>query len=56
MKDLTQEELLEINGGLNITGTVVNAFTNAGKFIYSLGQGLGGALRRIGGRNLCPLK
>lgn len=49
------EELMQIVGGFNITGTIINAFTSAGKFIYSLGQSLGSAIRRIGNNNVCQI-
>ena len=48
-------ELNEIVGG-GLTGTIVNAFIGAGRFIYGLGQSLGSGLRRIGTNNLCPLR
>ena len=49
-------ELMLIVGGFNITGTIVNAFVSAGKFIHSLGQSLGSAVRRLGTGNLCQIK
>ena len=48
-------DLMLIVGGFNITGTIINAFTSAGKFIYSLGQSLGSAIRRIGNNNICQV-
>jgi len=56
MKPLKAKELVIIIGGASLTGTFINALTNAGKFIYSLGQSFGSSLRRIGDNNLCPLK
>jgi len=50
-----EQELMLIVGGFNITGTIVNAFVSAGKFIYSLGQSFGSAIRRIGSKNICPI-
>lgn len=52
-KITNDEELMCIIGGFNWTGTVINAITSAGKFIYSVGQSLGSSLRRIGSKNLC---
>ena len=49
------ELMLIVGGGINITGTLVNAFLSVGKFIYQLGQGLGSSLRRIGSKNLCKI-
>lgn len=49
------QELMLIVGGFNITGTIINAFVSAGKFIYSLGQSFGSAIRRLGTRNVCQI-
>ena len=54
MNILSEKELYEINGG-GISGTLINAITSAGKFIYNLGQALGSSIRRIVGGNYCPL-
>lgn len=54
-KIFNEEDLMLIVGGFNITGTIVNAFISAGKFIYSLGQSLGTSLRRIGTNNICRI-
>lgn len=51
----SEKELMLIVGGFNITGTIINAFTSAGKFIYNLGQSLGSAIRRIGNNNVCQI-
>lgn len=56
MTELNNNELLEVIGGFSITGTIINAATNAAKFIYSAGQAFGSSLRRIGGKSLCPLR
>lgn len=55
MNKMNQNELLLMVGGFNITGTIVNAFLSAGKFVYSLGQSLGSAIRRIGSNNVCQI-
>ena len=49
------EKLMMIVGGFNLTGTIVNAFLSAGKFIYTLGQSFGSAIRRIGSKNVCKI-
>ena len=56
MEELKTNELLEIVGGFSITGTLINSVISAGKFLYSIGQGFGSSLRRIGGNGLCPLR
>ena len=53
MQKLTEEELITLVGGFSITGTIINAFTSAGKFIYSMGQHFGGAIRRISTNKMC---
>lgn len=56
MKKINNEnELMLIIGGFSITGTIVNAFLNVGKFVYSLGQSLGTSLIRIGSKKICPI-
>lgn len=50
-----EQELMLIVGGFSITGTIVNAFLNVGKFVYSLGQSLGTSLIRIGSNKVCPI-
>ena len=49
------QELLVMMGGFNVTGTIVNAFLSAGKFIYTLGQSFGSSIRRIGSNYLCRI-
>lgn len=56
MKKLEKQDLVMIIGGFNFTGVLIKEITNAGKFIYSLGQAFGSSLRRIGERNVCPIK
>ena len=46
--------LLKIEGG-SLSATVLNYFSNALKTVYNIGQSLGGAIRRIATRNVCPL-
>lgn len=47
-------ELSKINGG-GIGATVLNYLSNAVKTFYSIGQDLGGAIRRIATGKTCPL-
>ena len=56
MKRLTEEELILVVGGFNITGTIVNAFVSAGKFLIDSGRRLGTAIRRISGNNMCSCR
>ena len=47
-------ELSKINGG-GLGATFLNYLANAVKTVYSIGQDLGGALRRIATGKTCPL-
>ncbi len=42
-------------GGLNITGSIINYFTVFIKTVYGIGQGLGGAVRRIATKKVCSI-
>ena len=58
MKKLKKQELVLVAGGINLrtlTGTLINAFVKAGKYIYELGRSFGSSVRRINEKNLCPL-
>ncbi len=46
--------LLKVEGG-SISASILNYLSTALKTVYSIGQGLGGAIRRIATRNVCPL-
>ena len=51
---LKDNELNEINGG-GLGATFLNYLANAIKTVYSIGQDLGGAVRRIATGKICPL-
>lgn len=55
MNKLNNNELDVIDGGATLSGTLINAITGAGKFIYGIGQALGSSIRRIAGGNYCSL-
>lgn len=55
MTVINNEKLETIEGGQSITGTLVNAFTSAGKLIFDIGKSLGSSMRRIFSRNLCQI-
>lgn len=52
---LTKKQLLSINGGMKISGTLINSFAKGINAILSLGRSLGTAIRRIGSNSICPL-
>ena len=46
--------LLKVEGG-SISASVINYLTIAMKTVYSIGQELGGAIRRIATGKICPI-
>ncbi len=54
MIELENTELLKINGG-GISGTLINAITGAGKFIFNIGHSIGSSIRRMVSGNYCPV-
>ena len=48
-------ELQKVNGGGEIGTTFLNYLSTAIKTIYGIGQELGGAIRRIATKKVCPL-
>lgn len=46
-------ELKSVVGGINVSGTLVKAFSSAINTILEVGRSLGSAIRRVLGRNLC---
>lgn len=55
MKELNKDILLEIEGGINISGSLVSAFTKAINSILEVGRSLGTAIRRINSGQTCSL-
>lgn len=53
--ELNKEQLLLINGGINITGTLLNNIVRGINTILELGRSVGTAIRRIGSNNICSL-
>ncbi len=54
MKELTKEELKQINGG-GISATLVNAFIRGVNTFLDVGRSFGSAIRRIIEKNVCPI-
>lgn len=46
--------LLKVEGG-GLSGSVLNYLSSAIKTIYNIGQELGGAIRRIATKTICPI-
>lgn len=54
MKNIELENTkIIVGGGLNLTGTILNAFKGLANSIFEIGQAVGGAFRRIKTGNLC---
>jgi hypothetical protein len=52
---LKRDELLQIIGGVSISGTLINSFVRGINAILEVGRSLGSAIRRIVDKNICPL-
>ena len=52
---LKREELLNIEGGLSISGALLNSFSRGIEIILELGRSFGTSLRRVRDDKVCPL-
>ena len=50
---IDKEELKQIIGGGNLSGSLVSAFKGIVSVFFDIGQAVGGAFRRITTHNLC---
>ena len=55
MKYLTNNELLEIAGGINWTASLFSSVARAIDTVMNVGRSLGSAIRRISNGSLCSL-
>lgn len=53
MKKINDIKLKEINGGATISSAVLNALMRTVSVMFSLGQAVGSAIRRVAGNNYC---
>lgn len=56
MITLKEQELKQIVGGINITGTIINSIVDAIKIALEVGRSLGTAVRRITSKGICVIK
>lgn len=56
MRNIEKDVLENTVGGASISGAILNALTTVGKFVYSMGQTFGSALRRISTRKMCKCR
>lgn len=55
MNRIEKDELKEIDGGLSITGTIINAFTTGMKTVFEIGRSLGNSIRRFKEGKICEI-
>lgn len=55
MRKLEKREMLNIEGGTSITGSMLNAFYKIIGTIYSIGESLGSFIRRTVEKNMCDI-
>ena len=53
MKKLINKEMKQIKGGSGISSAVLNALMRTVSVMFSLGQAVGTAIRRVSGKNYC---
>lgn len=51
----SEEQLFAIAGGVNVSGSIINAFATGIKTVMDVGRSLGTAIRRITLGNLCRI-
>ncbi len=56
MYKIEYEQLKDIKGGTNITGSLIDAITSLVGFVYDIGKSIGSSFRRIKSDNLCSLE
>lgn len=53
--ELNKNQLLNIVGGISISGTLINSIVKGVNAIFDIGRSIGSAIRRIRSGNVCPL-
>ncbi len=53
---MNKNDLLNIVGGVSITGTLLNALYKGINAIMDVGRSLGSALRRLSDGKMCPVR
>ena len=53
MNKLKTKEMQNIKGGAGISSAVLNALMRTVSVMFSLGQAVGSAIRRVSGKNYC---
>jgi hypothetical protein len=55
MTVIENKNLFEIEGGINISGTLINSFVRGINSLLEVGRSLGSAIRRVVDKSICPL-
>lgn len=55
MKKIEETELFLIEGGINISGTLINSISSIIKTILEVGRSIGSSLRRLQDNKMCKL-
>jgi len=55
MFKLNNDELMMVVGGINITGTILNAISRGVEIIFEIGKSIGTALRRSISDKMCSI-
>lgn len=55
MREIKKEEMLKIEGGTSITGSMLNAIYKTIGLIYSIGESLGSYIRRAVEKKMCDI-
>ena len=53
MNKLRKEEMFKIKGGADFTSAMLNALMRTVSVMFSIGQAVGSAIRRVSGKNYC---
>lgn len=52
---LSNVELAEVTAGVNLSGSLISAFTRGITVLLDLGRSLGSSIRRVTRGRLCPI-
>ena len=55
MREIKKEEMLKVDGGSSITGSMLNAIYKTINIIYSIGESLGSYIRRAVEKKMCDI-
>ena len=53
MENLNQQQLIKVRGGATLSSQMLNAISKTASTLFSIGQALGSAIRRIYSKKVC---